>query len=52
MTMSGHAPIPFWPKHGAMIRMGVVERIILAYFAFIAVSMLCFGTMTLLSLLP
>jgi hypothetical protein len=52
MTMSGHAPIPFWPPNGAMMRIGVVERMIAVYFAFIAVSMLCFGTMTLLSLLP
>ena len=52
MTMSGQAPIPFWPQHGAMMRMGVVKRMIATYFAFIGVSMLCFGTMTLLSLLP
>ncbi|MDH3231206.1 MAG: hypothetical protein OEN55_15560 [Alphaproteobacteria bacterium] len=50
--MSGHAPIPFRSRHGAMMRMGAVERMIAAYFAFIGVSMLCFGTLTLLSLLP
>ena len=52
MTMSGQAPIPFWPQRSAMMRMGSVERTIATYFAFIGVSMLCFGTMTLLSLLP
>jgi hypothetical protein len=52
MTMSGHAEIPFWPQHGAVLRLGAVERIIATYFAFIGVSMLCLGTMTLLSLLP
>ena len=49
---SGHAPISFQPPHGAVLRMGAVERTIATYFAFIGVSMLCFGTMTLLSLLP
>jgi len=32
--------------------MGVVQRIIVAYLGFIAVSMLCFGTLTFLSLVP
>lgn len=52
MTMNGHAAIPFWPQRGAMMRMGVIERVLAVYFAFIAVSMLSFGTLTLLSLLP
>ncbi len=52
MTMSGQAPIPLRPLHGAMMRMGPFERMIASYFAFVGVSMLCFGTMTLLSLLP
>jgi len=53
MTLSAHPPaclFPFW--RGAIGRMGVVERIIAAYLAFIAASMLCFGTLTFLSLLP
>ena len=52
MTMSEYAPNPLWPQTGVMMRMGVVERTLAAYFAFIAVSMLSFGTLTLLSLLP
>ncbi len=52
MTISGYAPNPLWPLNGAMMRMGVVERTLVAYFALIAVSMLSFGTLTLLSLLP
>ncbi len=52
MTMSGFAAPFSWPWYDAVRRMGPVERMIAAYFAFMIASMLCFGTMTLLSLLP
>ncbi len=52
MTMSGFAAPSFRPWYGAVRRMGAVERMIAAYFAFMIAAMLCFGTMTLLSLLP
>jgi hypothetical protein len=53
MTMSGFAPAAFFPPWRAAIgHMGVVERIIVVYFGFIAISMLCFGALTFLSLLP
>jgi len=51
MTMDGY-PVPYRQSRGAMGRLGVVGRILAAYVAFMSVSMLCFGTMTLLSLLP
>lgn len=52
-TMSGFAPAPLFPFwRGIAKRMGVVERMIAAYLVFIAASMLCFGALTFLSLLP
>jgi len=50
--MRKHAAVAFWSRHGTVKQLGTVKRIIAAHFAFIALSMLCFGTMTLLSLLP
>jgi len=53
LTMSGFAPAPFFPPwRTAVGRMGVVQRIIAAYLCFVALSMLCFGSLTFLSLLP
>lgn len=52
-TMSGFAPAPLFPFwRGIAKRMGGVERMIAAYLVFIAASMLCFGALTFLSLLP
>jgi len=52
-TMSGFAPAPLFPLwRNAAKRMGMVERMIAAYFVFILASMLCFGALTFLSLLP
>jgi len=53
MTMNEVGRHPFFPPwRTAVGRMGVVQRIIAAYLGFIAVSMLCFGTLTFLSLVP
>lgn len=53
MAISGYAPAPLalsWRR--AAKRMGMVERMIAAYLVFIVASMLCFGALTFLSLLP
>jgi len=52
MTTMDLYPVPYRHSRGALGRMGAVGRILAAYIAFIAVSLLCFGAMTLLSLLP
>lgn len=53
IMISGYAPAsPCLSWRKAANRMGGVERMIAAYFIFCAASMLCFGALTFLSLLP
>lgn len=52
MTTMDAYPVPCRPWHCAIGRMDAVGRMLAAYIAVMSVSMLCFGTMTLLSLMP
>ena len=52
MLMDSGFAAPFRRTHDAFWRVGPVGRVLAAYAMFIAVSMLCFGVLTLLSLLP